>query len=208
MVLLSIGVCSSVFGEELFTKNASIPDYGDSNKRIILDLKSLPSEIQYATENCLNERVGSDFRSKMNFVRAYEIDRDPSRNGRRTNDSGRYYLFFEIKDFLAGIRSYVLRIDFDKSGVLLNKIEIPPIRRIPVLGNFVQFSVIKETANKAGIDLKKDRLDLGYASDQEQIAWFASREIFSLFGRKYIKTVVISAHSGKVLDTGHHWRYD
>ncbi len=164
----------------------------------------LPDSIRIKLVAHLTARLGADFYSKLklsggqivNLDRLYIVE-DNAKNYKWTPYS--YYLCFSFQDPAKGIGLYTAKIVLDKSGNVMNEIQLPDIHTNPEKATIISLEQAKKIAAENKFYDNKTEISLSYDTKNGSIAWCFKQAVFKPDHTMSGSTLVIDAHNGKVL---------
>jgi hypothetical protein len=173
-------------------------------------LDELPREIRRKLQAHLIERLGEKYFARLTFAYGQIVDHDElKRVDPKANYQWKvfaYSLTFRISAPEKGITAYFSRIELDKNGDVIEDIELPPVRRLPLKQDFIPLSQAYMRASRHKFDRNKLRPEIAYNREIESIVYQLS-EVIGLQPQTD-RVIEIDAHSGRVLGVRNaHWSH-
>ena len=187
----------------IYSECSSI-SFGNYEPREPHSIYDLPDSIRIKLAAHLTERLGPDFYSKLklsggqivNLDRLYIVE-DNAKNYKWIPYS--YYLCFSFQDPAKGIGLYTAKIVLDKSGNVINEIQLPDIHANPEKATIISLEQAKKIAAENKFYDNKTEISLSYDAKNGSIAWCFKQSVFNPDHTMSGSTLVIDAHNGKVL---------
>lgn len=180
--------------------------FGDYEPKTPQSLNDLPDSIKEKLIKHLVSRLGEPFYSKLKLNGGQIVDLDRlykvnlnAKNYKWTPCS--YYLCFSFQDTSKGIGLYTAKIVLDKDGNVVKEIELPDIVLHPEKTNLISLKSASGIAKDNNFPTTIPNISLRYDSDFECLVW-CFRKVTEDNGLTFsIETLMIDAHTGKILGT-------
>jgi len=179
--------------------------FGTYEPKIPSSIYDLPDTIRDKLVSHLIDRLGNDFYRKItltsgqmvNLSRLYLVE-SRAKNYKWIPYS--YYLCFSFKDEAKGIGLYTAKIILDSAGNVVQEIELPDIKSNPEKAIILPLEKIRLIAKQNGFDNSLKNIKLDYAKNAGSIAWYFDKVTDDNGLSFNIKTLIIDAHNGKLID--------
>jgi hypothetical protein len=175
--------------------------FGDYKPTEPKSLDEIPDQIRRKLQAHLIERLGEKYFARLAFAYGQVVDDDELK---RVDPGANYQwkvfaysLAFRISAPEKGITAHFARIELDKNGDVIQDIELPPVRRLPLKQDFIPLSQAYATASQHKFDRNKLRPEIAYDRDIESIVYHLS-EVIGLQPQTD-RIIEIDAHSGRIL---------
>lgn len=213
---LSILVADTAHAASAQTKQPTVANgpvsvyFGDYKPVEPKSLDEIPDQIRRKLQAHLIDRLGEKYVARLTFVGGQIVDHDelyrvdPAANYQWTVFA--YSLIFRMSAPEKGITAYYARIELDKNGDVIQDIELPPVRRLPLKQDVIPLSHAYASASQHKFDRNKLRPEIAYNRDIESIVYQLS-EVIGLQPQTD-RVIEIDAHSGRVLHIRKaHWSH-
>jgi hypothetical protein len=185
-------------------RDCSQVGFGDYEPKEPRTLSDLPIEIKEKVVTHIKDRVGNNFYSRLILTGGQIVDlnrlqklENYIKEYKWTPQS--YYLCFSFSDTSVGIARFTAKIVLDKSGKVIEEIELPNINNDPSKGQIINMQQAIEIAAKNNYLEKDSFIDFDYDSKEDCFVWMFKKSTFNKDHTMYYKLLLISAHTGKVL---------
>ncbi len=185
--------------------------FGDYKPIEPKSLNEVPEPIRRKLRSHLLERLGERYLSRLTFAGGQLVDRDELY---RVDPGAKNYkwplfayaLFFRISVPEKGIEAYYAGIRLDQNGNVMQEIELPPVRRLPLKQDFLALTQAYAIAAKHNYNRNRLRPEIAYNRHIESIMYRLSEMISG--DPATDRVIEIDAHSGRVISiTKAHWNH-
>jgi hypothetical protein len=173
------------------------------------DLSDLPDSIRAKLTAHLMERIGEEYYSKLKISggqildlnRLYAVNEN-AKNYQWTPYN--YYLCFSFQEASKGIGFYTAKIILDKSGNVIEEIELPNIQESPEKAYLISLEEATQIATMNNFYREDTEISLSYHKKADSITWCFTYTDFNSDHTLSGWTLVVDAHNGKIIEKYSH----